>query len=57
MSPVKKAQPVSPGVARRKPVGAKPEAGLAQRELALLMVGGIALVEGIALVLLARRKK
>jgi hypothetical protein len=56
MSPTRKARPLSPGVAKSKPMEARPEAGPAQMELAFLIVGGIALVEGIALILLARRK-
>lgn len=56
MSPARKARSVSPGVAKKTPVEARPEARPAQRELAFLIVGGIALIEGIALILLARRK-
>jgi hypothetical protein len=57
MSPTRKARPVSPGVAKGKPLEARHEVGPAQREqLAFLIVGGIALIEGIALILLARRK-
>ena len=57
MSPTKKVQPVPAGVAKSKPIEAKHDMGPAQSELAFLLVGVIALVEGFALVLLARRAK
>jgi hypothetical protein len=57
MSPVKKARPAPPDAVRKMPSGAKPETGSAQRELAFLIVGGIALMEGLALILLARSRK
>jgi hypothetical protein len=52
-----KARPISLGVAKRKPLKAKQEVGPAQWELVFLIVGGIALIEGIALLLLVHRKK
>jgi hypothetical protein len=57
MSPAKKARPVPPNTARKTPPEAKPETGSAQRDLAFLIVGGIALLEGLALILLARGRK
>jgi len=56
MPPKTKARPVQPGAAKSKPREAGYGAGLAERDLAFLIVGGLALVEGIALILLARRK-
>jgi len=57
MSPTRKARPVSPAVEKRKPLVTRHELDPARRELAFLVVGGIALVEGIALILLVRKKK
>jgi hypothetical protein len=57
MSPAKKTRPALPDAARKTPSGARPEAGSTQREMAFLIVGGIALMEGLALILLARRRK
>jgi hypothetical protein len=56
MSPTAKARTASTVGARKKPLEASRESGPAQRELEFLIIGGIALVEGIALILLARRK-
>ena len=57
MSPAKKAQPVPATVAKIKPIEARHDMAPAQSDLAFLLVGGIALMEGLALVLLARRAK
>jgi hypothetical protein len=57
MSPAKKARPAPPEAARKTPAGAKPETESARRELAFLVVGGVALLEGLALILLARSRK
>jgi hypothetical protein len=57
MSPAKKVPPVSSGVAKSRPLEARHEMGSVQSELAFLLVGGIALFEGLALVLLALRAK
>jgi hypothetical protein len=57
MSPAKKARPVPPDPVRKTPAGARPETGSAQRDLAFLIIGGIALLEGLALILLARGRK
>jgi len=56
MSPARKARPVPPAAVGKRPLEAGQDAGTAQKDLAFLIVGGIALFEGIALILLARRK-
>jgi hypothetical protein len=57
MSPTKKGRPVAAGLAKSKPPEARHDLTQGQSELAFLLVGGIALMEGLALVLLARRAK
>jgi hypothetical protein len=57
MSPAKKVQPVPAGLAKIKPLEARHDMGQVQSDLSFLLMGGIALMEGLALVLLARRAK
>jgi hypothetical protein len=58
MSPTKKARPVSPAGAKRKPVATSHEREPTPRDLGSPIVGGIALlVAGIALILAIRGRK
>ena len=56
MSPAKKASTVSPRPPKPKALAAEAAGGGAQKDLAIFIVGGIALLEALALILLARSK-
>jgi hypothetical protein len=56
MSPAKKASPVPPRPAKPTALAAEAAGGGTQKDLAFLIVGVIALLEGLALILLARSK-
>ena len=56
MSPTAKARPAPAEVPKKKPLESRREVAPGQSELAFLIVGGIALMESFALILLARRK-
>ena len=56
MSPTAKARPAPAEVPKKKPLESRREVEPGQSELAFLIVGGIALMESFALILLARRK-